>query len=41
MGFVIEALFVHKLIMKSKIVQRPARMPEQSDSPVHETVELR
>ncbi len=40
MGFVIGALFVHK-IMKSKTVQRPASTQEQSDSPVYETVELR
>ncbi len=39
-GFVIGALFVHK-IMKSKTVQRPTSMPEQSDSPVYETVESR
>ncbi len=38
--FVIGALFVHK-IMKSKRVQRPASTQEQSDSPVHETVEFR
>ncbi len=40
MGFVIGALFVHK-IMKSKTVQRPASTQEQSDSRVYETVELR
>ncbi len=39
-GFVIGALFVHK-IMKSKTVQRPASTQEQSDIPVYETVELR
>ncbi len=39
-GFVIGALFVHK-IMKSKTVQKQASTLEQSDSPVYQTVELR
>ncbi len=39
MSFVIGALFVHKIV-KSKTVQKQASTPEQSDSPVYETVEL-